>query len=275
MNPLRTLRHQFATAARAAIDFAFPPTCPLCNNEAPSDECVFPSFCNQCRDELVQPVQFACEVCGAPVGQFVDSSKGCGECKRNDMTYKRVVRLGVYSEALRKAIIKAKDRLQEPLMAACGRLLVEECADELIEPRPDLLVPIPQHWSNRLISQHNTAEVLANVIGRMLSLPISHDTLTRARRTAPQKRCPNVESRKANQRGSFALNTGHKLAGKKVLLVDDVFTTGSTANEASRTLRRAGAKITGIAVIARVLSTKPVTNTAAPPLGSRQGDSLG
>jgi len=267
MNLFHTLQRQFATAARAVIEFSFPPTCPLCNGEATSDECVFPSFCDSCRDELIQPVQFACDVCGAPVGQFVDSSKGCGECKRNDMIYKRVVRLGVYSEALRKAVIKAKDRLQEPLMAACGRLLVEECADELTEPRPDLLIPIPQHWSNRFVSQHNTAEVLANVIGRMLGLPVSHDTLARASRTAPQKRCPSVEARKANQRGSFALNASDELAGKNVLLVDDVFTTGSTANEASRTLRRAGAKIIGIAVIARVLSTKPVTNAAGPSSG--------
>lgn len=252
-------------ATRAAIAFAFPPTCPLCQEEAPADDCVFPRFCEPCRAQLVQPVQFACEVCGAPVGQFVDSSKGCAECQKNDMAYKRVVRLGVYSEALRKAVIKAKDSLQEPLMAACGRLLVEEYAGELTEPQPDVLIPVPQHWSNRLRSQHNTAEVLADVIGRTLDMRVSRNVLSRSRRTTPQKRCPSVEARKDNQRGSFVVNNGHDLAGKKVLLVDDVFTTGSTANEASRTLRKAGAKVIGIAVIARVLSSTPVPSVQATP----------
>lgn len=138
-------------------------------------------------------------------------------------------------------------------MAACGRALVEEYSHEFQEPLPELLVPIPHHWRSRW-GRHNTAEVLADVIGRMLSIPVSRDVLVRSRKTASQKRTESLEARRKNQKGSFVVADPDAIAGRSVMLVDDVLTSGATANEAGRTLRKHGAKIVGIAIIARVLA---------------------
>lgn len=139
-------------------------------------------------------------------------------------------------------------------MAALGRLLVEDQADYFFDPKPDVLVPLPQHWAGRFRSQHNAAEVLADVLSRMLNLRFDSQLLARSRKTKPQKRTESVAARRENQRDSFRVPADSSLQGLKVLLVDDILTTGATANEAARCLKKAGAEVVGIAVIARVLS---------------------
>lgn len=249
------LAQRLKTATRALLDFAFPPACPLCGGTPDlADDLPVVSFCAECRDDVCRPIQFACDICGAPVGQFADSSNGCGECGTGKPAYCKVVRLGLYEHRLRKACIRAKDALQEPITAACGRVLVEEQADTLFALRPEVLVPIPQHWSGRLRHNHNAAEVLSRVLGVMLNLPTNEHALARSRRTAPQKRVDSIAGRKTNQRGSFRILDDASLRGRRVLLVDDVLTTGATANEAAREVKRAGGVVVGIAVIARVLS---------------------
>ena len=92
------------------------------------------------------------------------------------------------------------------------------------------------------------------MLGVMLNLPTNEHALARSRRTAPQKRVDSIAGRKTNQRGSFRILDDASLRGRRVLLVDDVLTTGATANEAAREVKRAGGVVVGIAVIARVLS---------------------
>ena len=139
-------------------------------------------------------------------------------------------------------------------MASLGRLLVEDQADHFFDPRPDVLIPLPQHWSSRWSSKHNAAEILARVLGKMLQLKVDPNLLGRSRKTKPQKRTESIAARKENQRDSFRVTDDATLKGRRVMLVDDILTTGATANEAAKCLKRAGADVIGIAVIARVLS---------------------
>jgi ComF family protein len=159
-------------------------------------------------------------------------------------------RLGSYREDLREAILRMKHPAGERLAAAMGKLLAESCGDNVARWRPEFVVPIPMHWRRRMSRGANNPDLLAAAITRRHSLPIASGALVRSKLTRPQNELPN-EDRLANIRGAFRIRSSSDFRDARVLLVDDVMTTGATANETARVLRRGGAADVAIAVVAR------------------------
>jgi predicted amidophosphoribosyltransferase len=111
-------------------------------------------------------------------------------------------------------------------------------------------VPVPAHWAKRLLRGVNGPDLLVEAIGRRLSIPTATDLLVCRRRTRKQGTLLPSE-RFLNVRNAFAVSWGYDIGDAHVLLVDDVMTTGATAGEAARTLRRAGADRVTVAIVAR------------------------
>ncbi len=252
-NPRTDFAMPLRRAGRALLDFLYPPACPLCM--APQE---FPEpgapvrFCDCCVQKLARPIPNACKICGAPVGPWADTATGCADCGWDRPPFRKVLRVGIYEDELRAACIRAKDALQEPIAAACGHLLAQVCRVEMAELRANALVPIPQHWTKRLVRNHNSAEVIGRTLSRELDIPMFQQALLRIRRTPPQKRSASLAERRSNQRGSLAVAA--PVMGRRIVLVDDILTTGTTAAEAARVLRQAGADVVAVAVVARVLA---------------------
>ena len=139
----------------------------------------------------------------------------------------------------------------EQLTLAVGRLLAERRGAQLAQLRPDLIVPVPMHWWRRLVRGFNSAELLAQCLGRHLNAPVAH-VLVRRRHTQPQKDLLPRE-RFANVRDAFQVRERARRhwRGSHVLLVDDILTTGATCSEAARVLKLAGAATVAVAVVAR------------------------
>ena len=116
--------------------------------------------------------------------------------------------------------------------------------------RSDLVAPVPLHWRRTWWRGYNQAAAVAEQLARMIGVPSSRRCLRRIRHT-PQQLQPSAAARRENVRGAFRVRRGANVVGKRILLVDDVMTTGSTASEASRTLREAGAVEVAVAVLAR------------------------
>jgi ComF family protein len=141
---------------------------------------------------------------------------------------------------------------------ACGQLLADELVFTLRRldlplpdmRLPDLLLPVPLHFTRRFQRGYNQAEFLARSVGKALCLPVRVDLLHRTRRTTAQSGLDRAERRK-NVRGAFSC---HNLAGARVALVDDVLTTGTTLEACARAARNAGASQVSIWVAARVPS---------------------
>ena len=114
----------------------------------------------------------------------------------------------------------------------------------------DVLVPVPLHPRREWQRGLNQAAFLARRLGRRFGLPVAPRALRRVRHTPPQAGDP--EDRRRNVRGAFVVGRPAQIAGRHVLLIDDVLTTGATANECARTLRRAGARRVGVFTFARV-----------------------
>lgn len=239
---------------RAGTDFLYPPVCPLCGEQLPDDDgggtrAAAHQFCEFCRNELRPDGSPVCRRCHGPVGPNLDSSAGCHRCRDETFAFERVVAVGVYHGALHGAVLKMKGS-SPALTAASAGLLWEAAGGPIEEFRPQVGVSIPLHWSRRLWRSHNAAALLGRQICRRLRVPFLVDALRKVRRTPRQSGLPPTK-RRTNLRRAFLVDVPADVQGKRVLLVDDVLTTGATANEASKALRAAGAESVLVAVLAR------------------------
>ncbi|MDG1898018.1 MAG: phosphoribosyltransferase family protein [Fuerstiella sp.] len=158
----------------------------------------------------------------------------------------------MYNDALRKAVLSAKWSYSSAGTASLADLLFQFRHEELRNYDADLVIPVPQSWAVRLRRRFNPASVIAAVLATGLGVRADEHILRRRRMTRPQKRV-SVQRRFDNQKNSFGVRDGHVVHGKRVLLVDDVVTTGATCSEAARTLKQHGVKSCRVAVLARVL----------------------
>jgi ComF family protein len=156
--------------------------------------------------------------------------------------------VGLHDETLRRAIQKFKYEGDFNLDRPLAALMKHAMQGFLEEYRPDLLLPVPLHVSRLRQRGYNQALLLARVLGRRWQVPVASQLLLRVRPTPPQIGLKAAQRRR-NLRGAFALS--EQLQGERVLLIDDVMTTGATARECSRTLLEGGAGQVAVAVLAR------------------------
>lgn len=243
---LRTVR---ATIARA-VEFAFPWQCVVCHSRNPVDR--EEMFCEECSQSLTREIIDSCQRCGAEVGPFARTKQGCVHCRNRRLRFDSAICLGMYDDTMRRAIVSSKWSHSAAGMKALGRLLAKQQHRNLEDLKIDIIVPIPQPWPTRLTRSFNSATVIAEELSRLTGSRVDYHLLRRTRKTRPQKRVA-VHRRFENQKGAFRVQNVKTFAGKRVLLVDDVLTTGATCSEASRMFKTHKAQAVHVAVIARVL----------------------
>jgi ComF family protein len=174
----------------------------------------------------------------------------CGNCRSRKLLFESVRTIGPYEGALRQAVLMAKHALYEPLAIALGQRLAQAIEQQPLAERPDLVVPVPMHWLKRIWRKTNPASTIAGAVARRLELQSNIGLLICRRRLRHQATLKPRE-RRENVRGAFRASRRWNIAGKRILLVDDVMTTGATAHEASRALLKAGAAAVDVATVAR------------------------
>jgi ComF family protein len=143
-----------------------------------------------------------------------------------------------------------KNRNGETLAELIGELCAEYAEARLRKFAADVVIPVPLHWWRRWNRGYNQSEALAIMLALRLKLPCRPGWLRRIRHT-PEQTSQTPSERRENVRGAFRAGSWASLRGKRVLLVDDVLTTGSTCSDAARALRKAGASQVAVAVLAR------------------------
>jgi len=232
------------------LDLLLPPACTLCHSPDVSRAVSRPHLCVTCQVTLRNDAAVsACPVCGLWRPAGLPTHVVCAECLAHSFRFEQVVALGSYWGTLRLATIRMKQFHESPLTAAVGLLLAEQVQQKLERP-PDLVMPIPKHWLKRLWRGANPALILGEVVSGQLQRPLVRETLRYRRRLRKQSLLSPGERRK-NLSGAFRLASGFDFTGAEVLVVDDIMTTGATANEAAKLLRRAGAARVVVAVVAR------------------------
>ncbi len=232
---------------QGALQLIFPAVCGACNRSLTADES---NFCSECRSALTTDPFSTCPFCAATIGSHASVQDGCPQCRASHFHFERALRLGPYEGLLREVILRLKNRDGETLAELIGELWAEHAAARLRDFAADVVIPVPLHWWRRWHRGYNQSETLAIMLASRLRVPCRPGWLRRIRHT-PQQTSQTPAERKENVRGAFRARSWAPLRGKKVLLVDDVLTTGSTCHEAARALRKAGAVQVAVAVLAR------------------------
>lgn len=245
-----SLRSGTKKIVHVALDFVYPPTCLLCGMETSSANPA--TFCEVCRHALAPLVLDSCVRCGAPVGPYLETTLGCIHCRTTPFHFDRVLCLGVYKEELQRACLTIKRPLTESLAQGLGDMLWQRERERLEAAKIDRVFCVPHHWTRRIFRNHNASETLARLFAKRLRARLDAYRIAKIRRTPRQSRLP-ISERRANLRDAFRLKRPHAIKDQNILLVDDVLTTGTTANRIGRLLRKAGAKTITVAVLARGL----------------------
>jgi len=230
------------------VNLLFPPACCLCE-AAIEDFSGGPLICTDCQPQLVSYVS-ACGACGSTLPAGLAAGDDCAWCRAQKLRFDRVVRLGRYDALLRQSVLSMKLPHQQPLSMALADLLCARRSDELVALRPDVVIPIPMHWTRRLWRGVNNPEIVAQRVAAALKIPYPAQLLVRSRHTEPQADL-SPDQRRKNVHGAFRVRPHRDLPGARILLVDDILTTGATASEAARMLKQAGAIEVCVAVVAR------------------------
>lgn len=197
-------------------------------------------WCESCLRELPWISSPICPTCGTPYPSSPSAPDHlCGECALSGMPFdtarSAVEHEGVVRDRIHQFKFGGRLHWVPALVALLDRTFHSECPG-----RVDMIIPVPLHVRRLKERGYNQSALLAGRLARRLGFPARFDVLERIRWTDPQTRL-NREDRQKNVKGSFRVNTPNAVKGKRILLVDDVFTTGTTLMECSKALKNGGA----------------------------------
>jgi ComF family protein len=239
--------HLLRETLTGLVRLVYPPVCAVCRAAAPERG---PAICHACRAALTADRDGACPRCAAPVGPHAAVTVGCARCRDTPLHFDAAFRFGDYDGELRRVVLRMKSASGQELAECLGDLWAADAGATLATARADVVVPVPLFWRRRLWRGYNQAETLAHALAAALGRPCQPGWLRRSRDT-PWQAQVSPSQRRGNVRGAFRCGRSARPAGLCVLLVDDVLTTGSTASEAARALKSAGAARVVVAVLAR------------------------
>ena len=232
----------------------FPSDCRVCNRTLTQLSRI--PVCNACLNSLAPADVPACSVCGEALGFLSSGTEPlCGVCRRARPRFDFAISFGSYDGALRRLVHLLKYEQLRPVAVVLGVKLAEVLRrSEFRDDRPALAIPVPLHPSKRRQRGFNQSELIARFALKHLDrscFELHSGNLRRTRATTSQTGLTRHQ-RRENVRGAFVVTAPRLVVDRSVVLVDDVYTTGTTLNECARVLRAAGAKKIAVATVARV-----------------------
>jgi competence protein ComFC len=230
----------------AAISLLYPPICTICGRSIPAGQ----YLCDQCETKAVRIVAPFCDKCSEPFEGSITGTFSCANCVHRTIYFDAAVAAYRGRGIVRQIIHEFKYGHQIHLRHLVARWLNAALDDERLRGRRfDVIVPVPLHPARQRERGFNQANLLAELLSAQTSIP-SRPLLERIRYTNTQTALDRAE-RMENLHNAFRLRKNADVRGLRVLLVDDVLTTGSTLSECARVLKRAGALSVHAATAAR------------------------
>ena len=234
-----SLKNRIGWFFNSFLDFLFPPLCLSCNQEIDKG-----LVCFQCLDKINRTSLGVCAKCGYPLGYNQD----CKHCKVR-LNLPRTRALGFYSEPWLPLIHALKYQGKKSLAKIFGHSMTGLLNSDPILKQADAIIPIPLHPARKRERGFNQAELLSLAISDQTGIPI-HNALKRKKNTKSQVTLAPKE-RIENMQGAFIIRDKEMIVNKRVILIDDVITSGATISSAAQVLQNAGVKEVYGLVVAR------------------------
>lgn len=271
-----TEKPRFSAARRfavAALELIYPTTCRICDgkiDDAPltvfrRENSPQTLFCSECRGKLLASPRTFCRRCGR-VARWEKADGDdvlCVACRRaaakgrvDDALFFDELRPGNFYRGLTRTVVLQLKRERDPALAeAFARLYFASRRRVLEDFAPDFVVPVPMNWRRRSLRGVNSPDFLAATLAKELGVPCLTKTARRVRATPPQASV-DWEARRLNVAGAFQIADSAQirateLAGKRVLIVDDVYTSGATSNELAKVFKEWGVDAVCVATLGR------------------------
>ena len=215
----------------SALNLLFPARCPVCDKPAPFQE----RICPACRKKAVAVNEPVCLKCGKHMAD--ETEEYCKGCRIMTHTFEQGRGLFFY-RPMAVSFYRFKYAGRQEYACFYAEEIVKNLGGVIRAWKPDALVPVPVHRTRRRERGYNQAEILAEEIGKRMKLPVARNLLTRVKKTIPQKLLDDA-GRQNNLKKAFKIEK-NDVKLKRVVLVDDIYTTGSTIDACAAQLKRAG-----------------------------------
>lgn len=213
------------------LDMVFPPRCPVCDKPAPLPALICPA----CREKPVPVKAPRCLKCGKHIGD--EREEYCKGCRLTVHVFKQGRSLFLYS-SVAGSLYRFKYAGRQEYARFYAEEIVKKLGGTIRAWKPDALVPVPIHPARRRERGYNQAEVLAKEIGKRTGIPVASGLIRRVKKTLPQKLLDDA-GRQNNLKRAFKID-GNDVKLKRVIVIDDIYTTGSTVDACAAELKRAG-----------------------------------
>ena len=215
-------------------DLIYPRRCPVCDRAvAPLGSLV----CETCKKEPVYIKEPCCMKCGKELAE--EEEEYCTDCRRHRHLFNSGRALFAY-KSISDSIYRFKYKGRREYAAYYAECMAARLGGWIVQCRPDALVPVPIHNSKRRVRGYNQAEILAKELGLILNIPVESNLIKRVRKTAPMKDLSAFERQNNLKRAFKICRNDVKLS--TIIIIDDIYTTGSTIDAMSYELRKAGVK---------------------------------
>ena len=249
-NPsIQLLSRGLQSIGRRALDFVLPPVCLRCRALIANPQ----SLCAKCWSELKFLAEPLCACCGLPFPHALGHGVRCAACMARPPLFDKARAALAYDDISRDLILPLKhaDRLEAS--GLFGRWMANAAAELIADS--DTIIPVPLHWRRLAKRRYNQAAVLAYAIAKRHQVRVDTSSLQRPKPSVSQGEMPSARARLKNVARAFTVADAQKvrIRGRRILLVDDVLTTGATLNACAKALKRAGAASVSAVTLARVV----------------------
>jgi ComF family protein len=230
------------------INFILPPRCLNCGKVINNDD----ALCVECLKKINFITAPYCKKCGKPLEHNISNDLVCGEClNTTKRSCFRISRSAViYDEFSKKIILDFKfaSHIENKKLLANWMFLA---GTDIWKKDCDVIIPVPMHFTRFFKRRYNQSAIIAKELSKLCKIDVMYDVLKKGKYTKPQIECTSKQRIK-NLKDAFYIENSEKIKGKRIVLIDDVYTTGSTLKECAKTLLKAGAKSVDTLTIAKV-----------------------